>query len=50
MGSYKWGYRGLGFLFKGFLTEWGSYKWGYKSPNIGYNYSYPTYNPAYNYP
>ena len=21
----------------------GSYKWSYKSPNIGYNYSYPTY-------
>ena len=19
------------------------YKWGYKSPNMGYNYSYPTY-------
>ena len=27
-----------------------SYKWGYKSPNLGYNYSYPTYNPTYNYP
>ena len=25
----------------------GSYKWGYKSPNV---YSYPTYNPTYNYP
>ena len=25
----------------------GSYKWGYKSPNM---YSYPTYNPVYNYP
>ena len=25
----------------------GSYKWGYKSPNMGYNRSYPTYNPAY---
>ena len=22
----------------------GSYKWCYKSPNIGYNYSCPTYN------
>ena len=21
----------------------GSYKWGHKSPNVGYNYSYPTY-------
>ena len=28
----------------------GSYKWGYKPPDKGYNYSYPTYNPAYNYP
>ena len=24
----------------------GSYKWGYKSRNIGYNHSYPTYNPT----
>ena len=22
----------------------GSYKWSDKSPNIGWNYSYPTYN------
>ena len=22
----------------------GSYKWGYKSPNMGYDYTYPTYN------
>ena len=28
----------------------GSYKWGYKSPNMTYKYSYPTYNPIYNYP
>ena len=28
----------------------GSYKWGYKSPNMGYKYIYPTYNPYYNYP
>ena len=28
----------------------GSYKWGYKSPNMAYNYSYPTYKPIYNYP
>ena len=28
----------------------GSYKWGYKSHNMGYNYSYPTYNPTYDYP
>ena len=30
----------------------GSYKQGYKSPppDMGYKYSYPTYNPTYNYP
>ena len=28
----------------------GSYKLGCKSPNMGYNYRYPTYNPTYNYP
>ena len=28
----------------------GSYKWDYKSPNMGHNYSYLTYNPTYNYP
>ena len=28
----------------------GSDKWGYKFPNMGYNYSYPTDNPTYNYP
>ena len=28
----------------------GSYKWSYKSPNMGYNYSYLTYYPTYNYP
>ena len=28
----------------------GSYKRGYKSPFMGYNYSYPTCNPTYNYP
>ena len=28
----------------------GTYQWGYKSPNMGYKYSYPTYNPIYNYP
>ena len=28
----------------------GTYKHGYKSPNMGCNYSYPTYNPTYNYP
>ena len=28
----------------------GSYKWGCKSPNMGYEYSYPNYNPCYNYP
>ena len=24
----------------------GSYKYGYKSPNMGYNYRYLTYNPT----
>ena len=28
----------------------GSSTWSYKSRNISYNYSYPTYNPTYNYP
>ena len=28
----------------------GSYKRGYKSPNMGYKYSYLTYNPTHNYP
>ena len=27
-----------------------SYKLGYKSPNMGYRYSYPTYNLTYSYP
>ena len=34
-------------------TTWrfmGSYKWGYMSPKKAYKYSYPTYNPNYNYP
>ena len=26
------------------------YKWSYKSPDIGYNYRYPTCSPTYNYP
>ena len=28
----------------------GSYKWGFQFLNMGYNYSYPTYQPTYNYP
>ena len=28
----------------------GSSKWGYESPNTGYKYGYPTYDPTYNYP
>ena len=28
----------------------GSYKWGYKSPNMGYKYSYPNYNPIFSLP
>ena len=27
-----------------------SYKQGYTSPERGYNYGYPNYNPTYNYP
>ena len=27
-----------------------SYKWSYKSLNMGYDYSYPNYEPTYNYP
>ena len=27
-----------------------SHKCSYTSANIGYNYSYPTYKPTYNYP
>ena len=54
MGSYKWGYGvPLRVPLKGsigLLGFRGSYKWGYKSPNMGYNYSYLTYNPTYNYP
>ena len=49
MGSYKWGYGvPLRVPLKGsigLLGFRGSYKWGYKSPNMGYNYSYLTYNP-----
>ena len=28
----------------------GSFKWSYKSTNMGYNSSYPTYIPPYNFP
>ena len=53
MGSFNGLYRDLGVSLKGsigILGFRGSYKWSCKSPNIGYNYSYPTYNPTYNYP
>ena len=30
--------------------SWMVFKWGYKSPNMGYNYSYLTYNRTYSYP
>ena len=47
-------FRGVEILsFEVFRVTWrfmGSYKWGYTSPNMGYTYSYPTYNPTYNYP
>ena len=37
---------GVGFrLFRSTWRLMGSYMWSYKSPNIGYNYSCPTYNP-----
>ena len=28
----------------------GGYEYDDESPNMGYNYSYLTYNPTYNYP
>ena len=50
MGSYKSYYKSSGFIgyigFIGFRV----YKWGYKSSIMGYNYSYPTCKPTYNYP
>ena len=30
--------------------SWVARKWSYKSPNIGYNYSYPAYNLTYKHP
>ena len=33
-----------------YLEVMGSYKWRYTSPNMGYMYSCPTYNPTSNYP
>ena len=51
MGSYKGSFSGPS---KGGLgPTWrfmGSYKGSYKSLNMGYNYSYLTYNPTCNYP
>ena len=38
---------------QGLRVTWrfmGGYKWSYQSRNIAHNYSYPTYNPTYNYP
>ena len=31
------------------LEDHGQYKWSYKSPNLGYKYTYLTYDPTYNY-
>ena len=39
--------KGFGALLAG---SWVVIRWGCKSPNMGYKYSYPTYNPIYNYP
>ena len=39
--------RGVCNLLGGFM---GSYKGAYKSPNMGYKYSYHTYNTTCNYP
>ena len=56
MGRYKWGYKSpnmgydYGFQRVQGLGFQGSYKWGEKSPNMAEKYSYPTYNPTYNYP
>ena len=48
-GSSKWGYgvplRAPVTGSIGLLGFRGSYKCGSKSPNMGYNYSYPTYSP-----
>ena len=60
MGSYEYGYgvplkvpvKGsiglLGFRVLGVVMS--SCNYGYKSPNVGYDYSYLTYNPTYNCP
>ena len=43
MGAYRdsVGVHGLGLTWR----YMGAYNWGYQSPNMSYNYSYPTYNP-----
>ena len=46
-GSFK---GSMGFLLGLGLRVKGSYQWGYKSPSMACEYSYPTYNPIYNYP
>ena len=38
----------IGIFFLG--GSWVVIRGGYKPPNMAYNYSYPTYNPTYNYP
>ena len=43
VGSGAEGLQGLGACAWRFM---GSYQWGYKSSNMGYKYSYPTYNPT----
>ena len=46
MGSYKHGCN-RGFIGLIGLIGFRVYKWGYKSPVMGYNCSYLTYNPTY---
>ena len=48
MSGYKWGCESPEKSYRVTLLMV-SYKQGYKSPNMGYNYSYLTYNPTYNY-
>ena len=53
-GSFKGPFKGIyrgSIRVQGLGSTWrfmASSKWGYKSRNMGYNYSYPTYNPTYN--
>ena len=51
LGFHAWQLRASGFYGSGATWRFmGGYQWSYKSSNMGYKYSYPTYNPTYNYP